>query len=190
MRRALGSIVLFLGAFCGVPAMAVTLSVAEVSAAPAQTFFVDVKIDGALDVGAWQFDLSFDPTLLQINSVVEGSFMSSFGATLFQPGVADNVSGLLSLVTNSYIDLPPYPGGEGVVATIEFSSLRSGFAELGLSNVFVNFSDADVHVDNGGVLVGMAPIPEPDTLILLIGGLLVVAARARGRQCKTPGATN
>jgi hypothetical protein len=99
MRRTLVSIALLFAAFCSVPAMAATLSVANVSAATGQTFFVDVKIGGTLELTSWQFDLSYDPTLLQINSVSEGSFMSSFGMTFFLPGFTDNTSGLLSGVT-------------------------------------------------------------------------------------------
>jgi hypothetical protein len=78
--------------------------------------------------------------------------------------------------------LAPNPSGDGVLATIEFSSLKSGSGTLGLSGVFVNFSDADVIVKNGDVLVGVPVVPEPDTLALLLGGLLVVAARFGARR--------
>ena len=73
------------------------------------TFTIPISISDAVDLTFWQFDLAFNPTIVQANSVIEGTFMSAFGITLFSPGVIDNTAGLISLVTDSYVDLPPNP---------------------------------------------------------------------------------
>jgi hypothetical protein len=39
-----------------------------------------------VDLTSWQFDLAFNPIIVQANLVTEGPFMSAFGATLFIPG--------------------------------------------------------------------------------------------------------
>ena len=52
----------------------------------------------------WQFDLGFDSTLLMATSVSEGPFMWSLGATSFVPGVIDNTTGVISLVSDAYVD--------------------------------------------------------------------------------------
>ena len=59
------------------------------------TFMVPILIDKAVDLTFFQFDLSFNPLILQANFVTEGLFMSSFGTTLFSAGVIDNGTGFI-----------------------------------------------------------------------------------------------
>jgi cohesin domain-containing protein/PEP-CTERM motif-containing protein len=138
------------------------------------------------DLTSWQFDLSFTPSVLQANSVTEGPFMSSFGATLFVPGVIDNGTGLISGVADFYVDLPPNPSGSGVLANIEFQALAVGVSPLTLSNVFLNLDDSGFLTVNGLVTVGpaAAPVPEPGTLILLSAGLAGLGVRRWARRCR------
>jgi hypothetical protein len=53
-----------------------------------------------VDLASWQFDLSFNPRILQANTVTEGSFMSSFSTTLFSHGVIDKSIGLMRAVVD------------------------------------------------------------------------------------------
>src|SRR5207302_7797750 len=39
-------------------------------------FTIPISITAATDLTSWQFDLSFDQTILQANSVTEGPFLS------------------------------------------------------------------------------------------------------------------
>jgi hypothetical protein len=147
------------------------------------------------DLISWQFDLSFDPTILQANAVTEGPFLSSFGTTLtppttFIPGFIDNVTGLISGVADSYNDLPPNPSGSGVLAYIEFTALAVGESTLDLKDesVFLTWDDQGVPpsflVVDGEVIVTdqAAPVPEPATVSLVSLGLGVLAwIRGRGR---------
>ena len=90
---------------------------------PGPTFTVPVEIIGAVDLVTWQFDLAFDPADVQAISVSEGPFTSENGQflTLFIPGVIDNVNGLVSIVAGAYLDVPPGPSGNGVLAYVEFT---------------------------------------------------------------------
>jgi hypothetical protein len=112
-----------------------------------------VFIDDATDLTFWQFDLAFDPAVVQANSITEGPFLSAFGATLFGAGAIDNGAGLISLVTNAYLDLPPNPAGDGVLAEVQFLAPASGTSLLVLANVFLNLSTEGFEIENGQITV-------------------------------------
>ena len=83
---------------------ALQISAPFVTVGLGDTFTIPISITGAVDFTSWQFDLSFNPIIVQANSVTDGPFMSAFGLTLFGPGVIDNGTGLISLVTDAYVD--------------------------------------------------------------------------------------
>jgi hypothetical protein len=150
-------------------------------ATPGATFTVPITVYDVTDLNFWQFDLSYNSSIVTANSVTEGPFMSTFGATLFTPGVIDNTGGLISLVADAYVDLPPNPSGGGVLAYVEFTSVSWGESPLNLSNVSLNLSDKGFDVYNGAVSV-----PEPVTLLLLAVGVLALPGMrwmaGRGRR--------
>ena len=150
------------------------------------TFTIPISITGATEVTSWQFDLAYNPSIVKANDVTEGPFMSAFGFTLFTAGVINNVTGLISLVADAYVDLPPDPSGSGVLANVEFTALAPGVSPLTFANVFVNDLDSGFQTANGQVTVTGKAVPEPMTLTLLGLGLgtalRVRARRARARR--------
>jgi Cohesin domain len=171
---------------CAPPAQADPIvSAPSVTANVGDTIIVPISIADATDLTSWQFDLAFDPTLVTANSVTEGSFLSAFGFTLFGSGVIDNIAGAISLVTDSYVDLPPDPSGDGVLADIEFTALAPGVSPLTFSNVFLNDSDQGFNTTNGQITVGGSSVatPEPKGVILLASvAALLVLFRGKRKQ--------
>jgi hypothetical protein len=70
------------------------------------------------------------------------------------PGVVDNISGLISIVAGAYLDIPPGPSGNGVLAYIEFVLLDPG-------------GDPGFTIDD----TSTTAVAEPATCALLVGGL-------------------
>ena len=165
-----------------------TLSAGSATVNVGDTFDVLISITGAVDLTSWQFDLAFNPAIIRANSVTEGPFLSESGTktTLFSPGVIDNGTGHITLVTDSFVDLPPGPSGSGVIADISFTALALGISPLTLSNVFLNDLDSGFSITNGQVTVlGTARVPEPATLTLLALGLAAARyVRWRGTRSR------
>ena len=170
------------------------------------TFTIPISITGAVDLDAWQFDLSFNQTVLQANSVTEGPFLSSSGTntTLFISCCIDNGNGTITGISDSLIGVFTGPSGNGDLAYIEFKALMAGISVLTLSNAFVTENNVVLWSGNGdftlqpGVVCvngptnpcapggGGNPVPEPSTVALLSLGLGALAFRRR----LTKGATH
>ncbi len=144
------------------------------------TLDVDVMISGVADLYAFQFSLSFDPSLLQSTGVSEGSFLAGGGATYGSNGDVDNSAGTISLM--GYVLQGPVSGvtGDGVLMHLSFNAVGLGTATLGFSDpVFWNtaFNDIDVNLQPGNVVI--TAVPEPDALWMLGAGFGLLAWRRR-----------
>ena len=170
------------------PARAATISVGtRITLSPTE-FVVPIEISDAVDIISWEFDLTYDPLDVQVNTgcdpfvgdvycslltgpVTEGDFFAS-GApfNLLNPGFIDldpttfAQTGLLFGVQGAYGGVPPFPSGSGVLAFVEFTLLGDG-----TSPIEVNGS-------------AVSAVPEPATLALLASGLLLPCLRRRIRQ--------
>ena len=57
------------------------------------TFTFDVRAENVSDLAGWQFDIAFEPAILEAVDVSEGNFLKSGGeSTFFQGGRIDNAS--------------------------------------------------------------------------------------------------
>ena len=90
------------------------------------------------DIYAVQFDLNYDSSILTLDSVSEGEFFSSDGATTifnyssFGFGFADNV---LNVRNETYESPTPGITGDGSVAVFSFTASTAGTSAITLSNV-------------------------------------------------------
>jgi hypothetical protein len=152
-----------------------------------QIFTLDVRIAGASDLYAFGFNLGFDPSLLSANSISEGAFLPSGGATLFIDGTIDNGAGTLSDTSDALNGAVPGVDGSGILATVSFTALASGTSRISLFNpILLDSGLADIPVDGiqtGSVTVlpGSTNVPEPSSFVLLGIGLTSLALGRRRR---------
>jgi hypothetical protein len=182
-------------AFAAGPAAAdTTVSVGTVGTiSVGDAFAVDVNIANVNDLYDFQLDLSFDPSIVQLNNVSEGAFLPQGGSTLFVPGFIDNVGGSATFNIDTLLGTIPGVNGSGVLLEFDFQALAAGTSSLSLSNILLQDSspagnDIDFSATDGSVTVesagGGGPVttPESGTLPLLfgaLGGALVISALKR-----------
>ena len=95
-------------------------------------------VDPDTTIAGVQFNLSFDHTILQANSVTEGDLLDQGGAsTFFVGGTIDNVAGTITDVAGAIITPGQTVSSAGTFATISFTALAAGTSALTLSGVVV-----------------------------------------------------
>ena len=61
------------------------------------TFSLDIRAENVFDLAGWQFDIAFDPAILEAIDVSEGDFLKTDGgSTFFQSGRIDNAAGKIT----------------------------------------------------------------------------------------------
>ena len=178
-------------ALVATPAAAAVVSInGPASVAPGASLQLDVTASGFSDLYAFQFDVTFDPTLFQAVGAAEGDFLSAAGTTFFDGGTIDNGGGMVTFVFGTLIGPGAGASGSGLLAHIDFDTV-GGFLSTGsfqISNLValdssLNPIDADVQ----GLRVS---IPEPSALALalmaLIAGVGVPGRLARRMRCDQP----
>ncbi|WP_406660515.1 cohesin domain-containing protein [Methanolobus sp. ZRKC3] len=129
-------------------------------------FTLEITITSDLAITGTELQLSYDPELISVTGISEGSFLKQGdGSTIFSKGDIDNEQGI---VTNVYgvimgkeTILEP-----GTFASIEFSAGDvAGISEIELNNVIVSNSagaSLPVEINNGKVLIGDVREDLPD----------------------------
>lgn len=148
-----------------------------------ETFTIGVNVNSVSDLYAFQFDLTFDPTLLSLTSVAEGAFLPGGGATFFIPGTIDNVGGTVSAIADSLIGSIPGVTGTGVLAEFQFTALAPGTSSLSFANEILldsslNDITANTTFQNGSITINdVTAVPEPNGVPLLCIGLVALVAK-------------
>ena len=125
---------------------------------------IDVKVENALDLGAYEVLITFDPSVLVAGSVIDGGFLGSTGRSVqcaapqIDPGSIR--TGCVTLGAST-----PGPDGTGVLAHIEFTPLAAGQSIVRVSRAILLHPDAtDLAVDTVGaasIQVDVPPTPTP-----------------------------
>jgi adhesin HecA-like repeat protein len=153
---------------------AATISIGNVSS----TDDVTVDISGVTDLYAYQFDIGFDPTLLEATGETEGPFLSSGGGTTFVAGAIDNSAGTLSDTADSLTGMVSGVTGLGTLATIDFQAIGVGTSPITLSNILLLDSGGNsipFMSENGSV----TSTPEPGFLPFALVALLLAVGLFR-----------
>jgi hypothetical protein len=119
-------------------------------------FTVDVYVEPDEPIMGVALYLSFDQTLIHADSVTEGDLFGGPWSTIFEPGIIDNSSGVISSVYGLIIGAHTVTDS-GVFCTITFiSQSSSGVSNLDLYNVQVTNETGDyitVTINDGTVQV-------------------------------------
>jgi hypothetical protein len=150
-----------------------------------EIFNVPVDISQVSDLYAFQFDLSYDPTILELLNVSEGSFLASAGTTFFIQPTVDNTSGTATATADSLIGAIPGADGNGDLAIFSFEAIAAGTSTIGLSNVTLLDSSLNpipfTTTDGQVVSVStVSTVPEPNCVPIV--GLLIALAGLLSRK--------
>jgi hypothetical protein len=188
----LGSLLLLSGFHSAeaLPTLSVTL--ADSTPTVGETFAANVNITGIDNLYAYQFDLLFDPTLLQASIVTEGAFLPTGGTTIFFPGTIDNVSGLIDFTAAVLTGDIPGVTGTGALASVAFQAIAPGTATFNLADGLFFDGTPDLNEIGVSLLASSVtinpvpqspqPVPEPGTLLLLASGSLGLFSWNRWRR--------
>jgi mono/diheme cytochrome c family protein len=126
-----------------------------------ETFSLDITVEEVSLLAGYQFNLTFDPAILQAKTVTEGTFLKWDGAeTFWQEPVIDNDKGQVSIVaartTKGGVD------GAGILATINFEATEEGETVLALENLTLPNSEGKMlSVSVSGATVTVLPKESP-----------------------------
>lgn len=167
-------------------AVAITITPVSQTVTLGNTAEIDIGISGLGDhsspsLGVFDLDVLFDPAVLGFNSVVFGDSVLGDQLDLLGFGsITDvkNTSGsinLFELSLDSPADLDSLQPGAFILVRILFNSLSIGDSALQI--VINDLGDANGTAITAAVSdakITVSAIPEPDSIFLLISGLLVI----------------
>ena len=110
----------------------------------AQPATVPISVFGASRISTVTLSLRFDPKILRVRLVQEGTFLASAGGTVTFAQQVDAASGRVDITLTRAGDATGV-SGDGVVASVVFDAVGSGISPLGL----------------GGVVTGPGGLPVP-----------------------------
>ena len=97
-------------------------------------FTFDVRAESISDLAGWQFDIAFDPAVLEAIEVSEGDFLKTdSGSTFFQSGRIDNAAGKITGLIAGRISEGGV-SGSGSVLQVRFKAKSEDETELALRN--------------------------------------------------------
>ena len=98
------------------------------------TFTLNIRAEDFTDLAGWQFDIAFDPAILEAINVSEGDFLKTDGGTtFFQGGSIDNAAGKITGLNAARLSTQGV-GGTGTLLQVRFKAKTAGETELALRN--------------------------------------------------------
>jgi hypothetical protein len=123
------------------------------------TFTVTVMVDDAADLGGFEFELAYEPLVVQVENVTFGDFLGSTGrnTALLGPDI-DNDAGTVTFGGFSF-GSEPGPDGSGALALVRLKAVGLGSSPLDLQDVQLTDTKANPQtpsVEDGMVTVSSA----------------------------------
>ena len=172
------------------PASTLTLTPSSTVVKVGETLSVNIDIDSATSLYDFLLDLTFDPKVLRVIAINEGSLFFNTGASAFDPGTIDNTAGTVTGIFDTLFG-PDGVSGPGTLATANFSAIGNGNTSVAISPndlgdlVVQSFDQANngagqLPVNTVPVSILSGSTPEPSTAILLavpFAGLIALYKR-------------
>ena len=109
-----------------------SFSTAETQVKVGDRFTVQFKTKNISDLAGWRSDIKFEPAVLKVSNVREGSFLKQGGGrTHFLKGTIDNTEGRIADVGSTRISEGGV-SGEGVLLSVTFTATANGESRLSL----------------------------------------------------------
>ena len=98
------------------------------------TFTFDIRAENVSDLAGWQFDIAFNPSILEVIDVSEGDFLKTGGeSTFFQGGRIDNATGKITGLSAARLG-DRGVSGSGSVLQVRFKAKADGETRIALQN--------------------------------------------------------
>ena len=98
------------------------------------TFTLEIRAEDIYNLAGWQFDIAFDPTMLEAVEVSEGNFLNpEGGATFFQEGRIDNATGKITKFSSARLSEAGV-SGSGTLLSVTFTAKTAGQTQLRLDS--------------------------------------------------------
>ena len=107
-------------------------------------FSIDIRVRNVLKLAGWQFDIAFDPAVLEAVDVSEGDFLKTDGgATFFQSGRIDNAAGKITGLKSALLS-DSGASGTGTILQVKFEAKSAGETALALQNSKLGSSTGEI----------------------------------------------
>ena len=116
----------------------VSISPLSPSVCQGDTIQAEVRVSGASNLGAFQFTLTFDPSVVNVASVALGDFLGSTGrgVNATTPSI-DNSAGILTYGAYSLDSGTAGPSGSGVLAVVTLQIVGKGISPLNMTGLLL-----------------------------------------------------
>jgi hypothetical protein len=147
-----------------VPTTLVWIDPPTQTVAPGASPAIDIRIDNVANLGSYEWQITYDPAVLDFVSVVDGPFLASTGRSVFCPDAILDVGSVRFGCVSAGVTPAP-PSGSGVLSTVTFSAVAEGTSALSFN--FVSLSDplgVDIPtgIQGGEIVVStVTPTPTP-----------------------------
>jgi hypothetical protein len=99
--------------------------------APGATFVVDVMVDNAADLGAFEFTLTFNPAVVSLQSATLGNFLGGTGRTAVALPLVQHAPGTYEFGGYTHASTRILgPNGTGTLAHLTFQAVAAGNSNL------------------------------------------------------------
>ncbi|MDM8550390.1 cohesin domain-containing protein [Desulfobacterales bacterium HSG2] len=125
-----------------------------------QMFTMDIMIYGAENLGSFEFELNFDPSVLEGEEIRLGNFLGSTEREdLEVENRIDNETGLMKYAVTTLAPTPPGPNGDGLLVTITWRPKAVG--EFTLDMTTLQATDPEANTISIATMDGLTFAVEP-----------------------------